>query len=119
MKLNANSCDLMLDEQDDELCCHGIELKTKKKSLPGFLAKNVDLICKWLKDYSILFQAADDAQIQYFKSMSREKRNQLIDDYVKIHEFMKIVDQLKNNALNVDEQKCETTTLDDSRIIQK
>lgn len=32
---------------------------------------------------------------------------------------MKIVDQLKNNALNVDEQKCETITLDDSRIIQK
>ena len=83
-----------------------------KKSLPGFLAKHVDLLYRWLSDYCLLFQRADDAQIPYFKDMSRDRRNQLIDDYVKIRFFIRTIDEMKNTATNEKEQ-CDDECIKD------
>lgn len=73
-------------------------MKGTEKSLPGFLAKNVDLICKWLREYTTLFQKADDACIDYLKLMERPKRDELVQDYVDIHIFFEAVKMLKNKA---------------------
>lgn len=37
-----------------------VKVRHSKKSLPGFLAKNVDAILTWLKEYETLFALADD-----------------------------------------------------------
>ena len=73
-------------------------MKGTSKSLPGFLAKNVDLICKWLKEYCKLFQKADDACIDYLKLMERSKRDEIVQDYVDIHTFIDLVQALKCKA---------------------
>ena len=79
-------------------------MKGTSKSLPGFLAKNVDLICDWLYEYCALFQKADDAGIDYIKNMEREKRNKLVQDYVDMHVFIELVKKLKNkNEIQNDE----------------
>ena len=81
------------------------QMKGISKSLPGFLAKNVDLICGWLKQYCKLFQKADDACIDYLMKMPREERNVLVQDYVDIHIFVELVQALK----------CRSETKDDSQ----
>ena len=73
-------------------------MKGTSKSLPGFLAKNVDLICKWLKEYCKLFQKADDACIDYLKLMERSKRDEIVQDYVDIHTFIGLVQVLRCKA---------------------
>lgn len=92
-------------------------MKGTTKSLPGFLAKYSDIICRWLNDYCILFQKADDAYIDYFKCMDRDKRNSLIQDYVDIRVFLESVKQIKNKCTNAcqseissiaDEQQTQT-----------
>lgn len=72
-------------------------MKGTTKSLPGFLAKNVDIVCKWLKEYCILFQKAEDAGIDYFKEMNRSDRDTLIQDYVDIHVFLETINTIKND----------------------
>ena len=73
-------------------------MKGTSKSLPGFLAKNIDTICKWLKEYCKLFQKADDAGIDYMKHMERCKRDELVQDYVDIHTFIELVQMLKSKV---------------------
>ena len=94
------------------------EMKGITKSLPGFLAKNADLICKWLKEYAILFQKADDACIDYLKLMERSKRDELVQDYVDIHTFMQVVKMLKNKN-NCAIQSNELSSVCSSDDIQK
>ena len=31
------------------------------KTLPGYMAKNADLVCRWLRNYMYLFCKVDDA----------------------------------------------------------
>ena len=89
-------------------------MKGTSKSLPGFLAKNIDLICKWLKEYSILFQKADDACIDYMKYMERDKRNELVQDYVDIHTFIELVQMLKNKNEKENEENILSSNLIDN-----
>lgn len=50
----------------------------RRKSLPGYMAKNADLVCKWLRNYMHLFCMVDDAQIGFLNGISRERRNELV-----------------------------------------
>ena len=88
-------------------------MKGSSKSLPGFLAKHIDIICRWLSDYCVLFQKADDAYIEYLKMMERERRDQLVQDYVDIRVFLSLVSELKNRC---QESECKA---DDAKDIKK
>ena len=76
------------------------EIPKKKKSLPGFLAKYRKEIDIWLRHYMTLFCNAEDANIPYFKEMSREERNKVIQEYVDVSEFRTQLDEyLKEEEL--------------------
>ena len=79
-------------------------MKGTSKSLPGFLAKHSDTICRWLNDYCLLFQKADDAYIDYLKFMERDKRNELVQDYINIRVFLSSIQQLKSKNTTQDKE---------------
>lgn len=85
-----------------------VKARLSKKSLPGFLAKNVDAIIQWLKDYQTLFVMSDDYGIQKFDRLPQERRNLLVQNYVDVVDFIstleaiKIESEEKQNALSCD-----------------
>lgn len=92
--------------QCDDFMVHASNsMKGTTKSLPGFLAKHSSTICRWLNDYCVLFQKADDAYIDYLKFMDRERRNSLVQDYVDIRVFLEAVKQLKNRSVETKESE--------------
>ena len=58
-----------------------------KKALPGGIAKYRKEISFWLHHYMLLFCKSEDANIPFFKDMSREERNKWIQEYVDVSEF--------------------------------
>lgn len=75
-----------------------VKVRMKKKSLPGFLANNVDLIIHWLRDYEHLFCLAEDYGFQRLDRLPDERRHQLVQQYVDIAEFIDMCEELKNAA---------------------
>ena len=54
------------------------EPRRKRKTLPGYLAKNADRICEWLRNYMYLFMKVDDARIGFLDGIPRERRDKLV-----------------------------------------
>lgn len=71
-----------------------VKIRRSKKSLPGFLAKNVDAIIKWLKDYQTLFVMADDYGIQRLDRLPEDRRKLLVQNYVDIGDFILILNEI-------------------------
>lgn len=68
----------------------------RRKSLPGYLAKHRKEISAWLRHYMTLICKADDAGVPYVKDMTRDERNDLIQEYVDVSEFrLKLDEYLK------------------------
>lgn len=65
----------------------------KKKSLPGYVAKYRHEIHEWLRHYMTLICKADDAGVPYVKNMTRNERNDFIQEYVDISEFLTGLDE--------------------------
>lgn len=55
-----------------------LRIKKSKKTLPGFLAKNAEVICQWLRSYLKLFMVADDAGLQSLERLSIEERHRMV-----------------------------------------
>lgn len=75
-----------------------VKPRLRKKSLPGFLANNVDAILHWLKDYETLFNLADDYGFQRIDRMPEEKMQRLVQQYVDISEFIDKLEAIKAEA---------------------
>lgn len=65
----------------------------KKKSLPGYIAKYRHEIHEWLRHYMTLICKADDAGVPYIRNMTRDERNDFIQEYVDISEFLTGLDE--------------------------
>jgi len=72
----------------------------RRKSLPGYLAKYRREISAWLRHYMTLICKADDAGVSYVRNMTRDERNDLIQEYVDVSEFRsRLDDYLKEEDL--------------------
>ena len=65
----------------------------RRKSLPGYLAKHRREISAWLRHYMTLICKADDAGVSYVRNMTRDERNDLIQEYVDVSEFRSKLDE--------------------------
>ena len=70
------------------------------KTLPGYMAKNADLVCRWLRNYMHLFCKVDDAQIGFLDGIPREMRNELVQEYVDVATFVENVRKLQTATSN-------------------
>ena len=70
------------------------------KTLPGYMAKNADLVCRWLRNYMYLFCKVDDAQIGFLDGIPREMRNELVQEYVDVATFVENVRKLQTATGN-------------------
>lgn len=79
-----------------------VKARLSKKSLPGFLAKNVNAIIQWLKDYETLFVLADDYGIQRLDRMPKEKRDMLFQNYIDVSDFITVLQEIvqETNSAN-------------------
>lgn len=75
-----------------------VRIRRTKKTLPGFLAKNVDAIVKWLKNYQTLYMLADDYGIMRLDRLPQEKLERITQNYVDVSEFIDIVEGLVYEA---------------------
>lgn len=71
-----------------------LRLKANKKSLPGFLAKNAEVICQWLRSYMKLFIAADDIGLLNLDRLNEADRQRMVQEYIDIAEFISLVKDL-------------------------
>lgn len=72
--------------------------KKRKKTLPGYMAKNAETVCRWLRNYMYLFCKVDDAQIGFLDGIPRERRNELVQEYVDVATFVKNVEELRSGS---------------------
>ena len=63
-------------------------IEKKKKSLPGFLAKHRHELKEWLRHYMTLICKSDDFGVPYVRDMTRDQRNNLVQEYVDVAEFL-------------------------------
>lgn len=76
-----------------------VKARLSKKSLPGFLAKNAEVIKQWLKDYQILFVMADDYGFQNLDRLPDQRRQQLVQNYVDVGNFILTLDAIIAESL--------------------
>ena len=65
-----------------------VPTEKKKKSLPGFLAKHRHELKEWLRHYMALICKSDDFGVPYVRDMTRDQRNNLVQEYVDVAEFL-------------------------------
>ena len=65
-----------------------VPTEKKKKSLPGFLAKHRHELKEWLRHYMTLICKSDDFGVPYVRNMTRDQRNEFIQEYVDVSEFL-------------------------------
>ena len=65
-----------------------VPTEKKKKSLPGFLAKYRHELKEWLRHYMTLICKSDDFGVPYVRNMTRDQRNEFIQEYVDVSEFL-------------------------------
>lgn len=75
------------------------EPKRRRKTLPGYLAKNSAEICRWLRNYLYLFMKADDAHIGFLDGIPRERRDELVQEYVDVRNFVSNVEKLRTGEV--------------------
>ena len=68
--------------------------RTRRKSLPGYMAKNAPRVCRWLRDFMYLFVKVDDAQIGFLDGIPRDRRDRLVQEYVDVSTFVQNVENM-------------------------
>lgn len=75
-----------------------IRVRLSKKSLPGFLAKNVDAIIQWLKDYQLLYIASDDYGFLNMERFPEARMKHVMANYVQLVDFITQLETIKNES---------------------
>lgn len=76
-----------------------IRVRLSKKSMPGFLAKNIDAIIQWLKDYQLLYVAADDYGFLNMERFPEARMKHVMSNYVQLVDFITQLETIKNESL--------------------
>lgn len=87
-----------------------VKIRTAKKSLPGFLAKNVDNIIQLLKDYQLLYVAADDYGFLNMERFPEARIKHVMQNYVGLVEFITLLEELKTQN-SIEKQDADVVSL--------
>lgn len=94
-----------------------IRVRLSKKSLPGFLAKNTDAILQWLKDYQLLYIAADDYGFLNMERFPEARMKHVMDNYVELVDFitqLEIVKEEYNQSSTEDNVLSSISSIDET-----